>query len=177
MNATLWTSEVRIDSIGTLRLAASDRGVVAVGFADWNDALLLGPWLAGGAHTVAESNPVLERFADELAAYATGKLRRFASTPDLRLLPAFTARILELTAAIPFAATASYGELAARAGSPRAMRAVGQAMRRNPAPILVPCHRVVAAGGRVGGFTPGLELKRRLMTIEGRADDYFAASR
>ncbi|MBA3846765.1 MAG: MGMT family protein, partial [Planctomycetes bacterium] len=61
----------------------------------------------------------------------------------------------------------SYGRLAALAGNPRAARAVGQAMHRNPLPIVIPCHRVIAHGGRIGGFTPGTDAKRVLLAHEG----------
>jgi methylated-DNA-[protein]-cysteine S-methyltransferase len=78
--------------------------------------------------------------------------------------------VLRATARIPYGATASYAEVAAGAGSPRAFRAAGSALGRNPLPIVVPCHRVLHAGGGLGGYTGGLERKRALLSIErGRA--------
>ncbi|NQU05275.1 MAG: methylated-DNA--[protein]-cysteine S-methyltransferase [Calditrichaeota bacterium] len=68
---------------------------------------------------------------------------------------------------VPFGETISYGELAKRAGSPRAARAVGAAMARNPIPILVPCHRVITSSGKLGGFGGGLDMKRWLLRHEG----------
>lgn len=80
---------------------------------------------------------------------------------------AFQRAVWDAIKRIPPGRTCSYGELAARIGRPRAARAVGQACGANPWPLLVPCHRVLAADGTVGGFSAGLEWKRRLLQIEG----------
>jgi len=104
--------------------------------------------------------------ARQLTEYFNGTRRTF----DLPLDPAgtpFQKRVLMELAQVPFGETLTYGELAARAGSPGASRAVGSVMAKNPLPIVIPCHRVLAAGGRIGGFTGGLDLKRMLLTIEG----------
>jgi methylated-DNA-[protein]-cysteine S-methyltransferase len=88
---------------------------------------------------------------------------------DARGLPPFHAVVYEALRRVPSGATVSYGELAARVGSPGASRAVGQAVGKNPWPVVVPCHRVLAVGGRPGGFSApgGVETKRRLLAIEG----------
>lgn len=88
---------------------------------------------------------------------------------DLSRCSAFHRRIYELARTIPLGETLSYGELAARAGNPRAARAVGQAMAHNPFPLLVPCHRVLASNGGAGGFSApgGVGTKFRLLRIEG----------
>ena len=80
----------------------------------------------------------------------------------------FSHRVYETARTIPPGSTISYGELAAQMGSPRSARAVGQALGRNPFPIVVPCHRVFAAGGKVGGFsaTGGTRTKLRLLSLE-----------
>jgi len=80
---------------------------------------------------------------------------------------AFEQRVYRALLQVEFGRLITYGELAAQAGRPGAARAVGQAMGRNPWPIFVPCHRVVAAGGRVGGFSAGPEWKARLLEHEG----------
>ncbi len=87
---------------------------------------------------------------------------------DLDWCPAFDRRIYELLREVPTGATVTYGELAARAGAPGAARAVGMAMGRNPVPIIVPCHRVLAASGRSGGFSApgGVTTKFRILQIE-----------
>jgi methylated-DNA-[protein]-cysteine S-methyltransferase len=88
---------------------------------------------------------------------------------DLTQVTPFCRRIYAAARAIPAGATLTYGELAARAGKPGAARAVGQAMARNPFPLIVPCHRVMAAGGKAGGFSAhgGVGTKFRLLRIEG----------
>jgi len=88
---------------------------------------------------------------------------------DMEGVPAFHRRVYEVTRTIPPGATLSYGDVAARAGAPGAARAVGQALRRNPFAIVVPCHRVLAAGGKVGGFSAdgGISTKLRMLSIEG----------
>jgi O-6-methylguanine DNA methyltransferase len=84
-----------------------------------------------------------------------------------RRLSPFTSQVLTALAAVPRGETVTYGELAARAGNPAAARAVGRAMAANLWPLLLPCHRVVAAGGRLGGYGGGLDLKARLLEQEG----------
>lgn len=109
-----------------------------------------------------------ERALTEIAEYLAGDRREFTVPLDPAALPRFPWRVLQTCREIPYGQTVSYGELARRAGSPRAARAVGQALARNPWPLLVPCHRVLAAGGGLGGFQGGLELKRRLLAGEQR---------
>ena len=113
--------------------------------------------------------PLLARAADQLARYFDRGLIEF----DLPFVPAatpFQQRVREAMLAIPFGETRSYGDLARSTGG--APRAIGQACGRNPIPIIVPCHRVVAAGGRLGGFSggDGLPTKRRLLAHEGPSD-------
>lgn len=90
---------------------------------------------------------------------------------DLDALPQFQRRVFEVVRRIPAGETLSYGEVAAAAGSPGAARAVGQALGRNPFPIVIPCHRVLAAGGRIGGFTAsgGTSTKAKMLAAEGVA--------
>ncbi len=102
----------------------------------------------------------------DLGRYFSGEPVIFTITLDLDGVPPFRRRVWQAARAIPWGETRSYGWLAARAGQPRAARAVGQAMAHNPVPIVVPCHRVVAANG-LGGFSGGLDVKRRLLALEG----------
>jgi methylated-DNA-[protein]-cysteine S-methyltransferase len=86
---------------------------------------------------------------------------------DLDPLPPFARRALLECMKLPAGTVATYGEIARRAGSARACRAVGNAMASNPVPIIVPCHRVIRSNGGIGGFGAGLEMKRRLLKLEG----------
>jgi len=87
---------------------------------------------------------------------------------DLRAGTDFQQRVWKALCAIPFGETKSYGDIAREVGSPRGTRAVGMACGANPIPLIVPCHRVVAAGGKLGGFSGGLDWKKRLLAIEER---------
>ncbi len=103
-----------------------------------------------------------------LRRYAAGENVRFAwSDLDLAGVPDFHARVYRALFALRRGRVIGYGGLARAAGRPAAARAVGQAMANNPVPIAVPCHRVVRAGGHLGGFGGGLDLKRRLLRLEG----------
>ncbi len=105
------------------------------------------------------------RLARQLDAYFARRRRAFDLPLDLDGTD-FQLEVWAQLRAIPYGATVGYGQIARRVGSPGAARAVGGACGANPAPILVPCHRVLAAGGRLGGFSGGLEWKRALLAIE-----------
>lgn len=162
----LATATVEVEPIGRLRLAASDRGIAALAFADTGDHLDLEPWLAAGWAATEGRNAHLDRLLAELARYGRGACA-FTVPHDHRFVPGFFRTVLDACRAIPPGATLGYGELAAQVGRPGGARAVGQAMARNPTPLLVPCHRVLAGGQRLGGFTGGLAMKRRLLAHEG----------
>jgi|SRR5580704_4061518 methylated-DNA-[protein]-cysteine S-methyltransferase len=110
--------------------------------------------------------PELRRALERYAQGQPVDLRPFKI--DLGPTTPYRKRVLETARRIPYGKTMSYGELAARSGKPRAARAVGTAMASNPITLLVPCHRVVAAGGAIGGFScrTGVELKQRLLDME-----------
>jgi methylated-DNA-[protein]-cysteine S-methyltransferase len=110
------------------------------------------------------AGPVLEA-ARQLEEYFAGERRVFELALALTGTP-FQRRVWVALAGIEYGQTISYAELADRVGSPRAFRAVGQANGANPIPIIVPCHRVVASGGGIGGYGGGLDMKRRLLAIE-----------
>jgi methylated-DNA-[protein]-cysteine S-methyltransferase len=103
----------------------------------------------------------------QLDAYFDGRRHVFDVPIDWRLVRGFAGDVLRATARIPFGAVSSYREVAAAAGSPNAYRAAGNALGSNPVPIVVPCHRVLHAGGGLGGYTGGLERKRYLLQLEG----------
>jgi methylated-DNA-[protein]-cysteine S-methyltransferase len=103
----------------------------------------------------------------QLDGYFGGTRRDFELPIDWRLLRGFRAQVLKATARIPFGSVSSYREIATRAGSANAYRAAGNALGSNPVPIVVPCHRVLHAGGGLGGYTGGLERKRFLLELEG----------
>ena len=111
------------------------------------------------------------RLVRRLQAYAAGVPAPLGDVPvDFGPLGEFQRRVLEQCRLIPYGRTMSYGELAAKAGAPRAARAVGNCMAANRLPLLVPCHRVVCSGGQLGSFSApgGTAMKRRLLAMESR---------
>jgi methylated-DNA-[protein]-cysteine S-methyltransferase len=110
---------------------------------------------------------ILENVVGLLARYVKGEKVEFDVPVDLTALKPFTARVLTEIRKIPYGKTASYGTIARRLGHPNAARAVGQALKRNPIPVVIPCHRVVNGDGSLGGFGMGLNMKTRLLSIEG----------
>lgn len=128
----------------------------------------------GTAFAEREAEPVLERAAHQLIEWADGRRTEF----DLPLAPAGTAfqrLVWDALAAIPYGEVRSYAEVAQSIGKPGASRAVGQANNRNPVAPFIPCHRVVAAGGGLGGYGGGLALKQRMLALEGVVLDGAAA--
>jgi methylated-DNA-[protein]-cysteine S-methyltransferase len=116
---------------------------------------------------VLESPARLDPVRRELDEYFDGHRTAFDLDVDWSPMADFQRSVLTATAAIPFGGHASYGQVAESAGNPRASRAAGTALGRNPIPIVIPCHRVWAAGGKLGGYTGGLERKRALLELEG----------
>jgi methylated-DNA-[protein]-cysteine S-methyltransferase len=102
----------------------------------------------------------------ELDEYFTGARHEFELPVDWRLTHGFGRRVLRATTRIPYGAVSSYKQVAAAAGSPRGSRAAGNALGSNPIPIVVPCHRVLHAGGGLGGYTGGVDRKRLLLAVE-----------
>lgn len=124
---------------------------------------------AGG--TREGSCPLLTDLQQNIRSYFQGKpLKCDWDIIDLGNLTELQQKALRETEAIPYGSVRSYGEIAERIGRPKAARFVGATMARNPFPIIIPCHRVIGAKGRLGGYRGGLELKRRLLQLEGAYD-------
>jgi len=102
--------------------------------------------------------------------YFSGRRADFPDKLDLNEATPFQHEVWEAARQIPYGQTRSYAWVAGQIGKPGAARAVGQALGRNPLPIIIPCHRVLASSGRLGGFSGGLEMKKYLLTLEKRAD-------
>ncbi|MFW6125948.1 MAG: methylated-DNA--[protein]-cysteine S-methyltransferase [Chloroflexota bacterium] len=122
-----------------------------------------------GAKEAAPDSAWFVDLAERMRRYFQGQRVAFEDELDITWATPFLRAVWEATRHIPYGETRSYGWVARWIGRPRAVRAVGQALARNPLPIIVPCHRVVASDGSPGGFTGGLELKKRLLALEARA--------
>lgn len=154
--------------VGELTLVASDAGLRAIHF----DAER---WPAVGGRSAGEvvgepigigDDDMMRDAVAQIDAYFAGQLRRFELRLDLGGLTGFQAEVCRELQAVPYGDLVSYGQLARNLGSPDASRAVGSACNRNRLPIVVPCHRVVAADGSLGGYAAGLEVKRGLLARE-----------
>lgn len=173
---------------GPIHVAATDRGIVAVEWltteAAFDEALArrLGGRVAAAKRGRSFGGRAFDRRERNLAAgvkavetFLAGRHSKSDVTLDLADRPAWDRRVLGVVAAIPWGATASYGEVARRVGAPRAARAVGGALGRNPISFLIPCHRVIAADGTLGGWGGDrwgdlghrLAMKRNLLLREG----------
>lgn len=119
----------------------------------------------GAMHEASATN--VSRIANDIRTLATGRAVDMTRYVDWDGITPFRRAVLEQTMAIPMGETRTYADLAAGAGSPRAARAVGRVMATNPLPFVIPCHRVVGSNGTLHGYGGGLELKERLLKVEG----------
>ena len=156
--------------VGLVFVSMSDRGICDVTFGESSvDGYLAR--VARWATQMERDRRAVAPALDEIESYFAGRRTRFSVPVDLRRTTPFTRRVLAATRTIPFGQVASYGDVARRIGSPRGSRAVGGALGRNPVPIVVPCHRVIAQARRLGGFTGGVAVKRALLRVEGHTVD------
>jgi methylated-DNA-[protein]-cysteine S-methyltransferase len=158
-----------IDSpLGPLVVAATPRGLVRVAYTESpTDAGVLEELARKISPRVLEAPARLDPVRRELDEYFEGRRGEFDLPLDWALTRGFASRVLQATARIAFGSTSTYAEVASQAGSPRAVRAAGNALGANPLPVVVPCHRVLRTGGAIGGYTGGVERKEYLLRLEG----------
>ncbi len=159
-----------IDSpVGSLLLAATERGLVRVAYAVQDHDAVLASLAVEVSPRVLRAPARLDAVAHELDEYFAGKRRAFDLPLDLQLAHGFRRTVLDHLRDVGYGSTASYGALATAAGSPSAGRAVGTACAKNPLPLVIGCHRVVRSDGSLGQYAGGVEAKRALLTLEGAA--------
>jgi methylated-DNA-[protein]-cysteine S-methyltransferase len=158
-------------AIGRCGIAWSERGVSSVQLPEGRDDDTRARLLRRSPGIPEAAPPAdVRRAIEGIVALLRGEARDLSDVAlDMEGVPAFPRSVYEVTRGIPPGATLTYGDIAARLGEPGAARAVGRALGENPFPIVVPCHRVLAAGGRTGGFSApgGVATKLRLLSIEG----------
>jgi methylated-DNA-[protein]-cysteine S-methyltransferase len=156
-----------VDSpLGELFVGVSDRGLCVISYEADPERQLERLARGFGSRVLRSARPV-DPTRRQLHEYFEGERRRFDLDVDLRLTRDFGRAVLGELARVPFGEVTTYGALAAKAGKPRAARAVGTIMNRNPIPIVLPCHRVVGASGSLVGYGGGLERKQALLELEG----------
>lgn len=159
------TDTLRLDSpLGPMILTATPRGVS-------------GAWFEGQRHEPSEvdmqnwtnnaANPLLQETKNQLLAYFAGQLSRFDLPLDLSAGTPFQQSVWQALLSVPASQTRSYGDLAKQLDKPKAVRAVGGAVGRNPVSIIVPCHRILGAGGQLTGYAGGVWRKQALLKLEG----------
>jgi O-6-methylguanine DNA methyltransferase len=153
-------------SAGPMFVASTDRGLAYLGLPHANGRGFQG-WMRRHARDMqSKAGYAPNRDAIiQITEYLESKRQEFDLELDLRAT-AFQRKVYEAVSAIGYGETASYGEIARRIGEPNAVRAVGAANGANPIPLVIPCHRVVQTGGKLGGYGGGLELKARLLALE-----------
>lgn len=152
---------------GWVGVAGSDDGLAALEFPLPDRESALTRLLESFSGNIVIDEQAFVDLTEELKRYFAGQPVSFSGALDQSLGTPFQRRVWNMVRSIPYGTTMSYSEVARRVGSPRAFRAVGSAMRDNPVPIVVPCHRVIGADGTLRGFGGGLELKRQLLRLEG----------
>ncbi len=151
--------------VGPLFLAVSEQGLCAVSFRSTEEAFL--QRLAARGFAAVQASERVRGALWQIQEYFSERRRQFEMTVDLSGQTPFQRQVLEATAQVPAGRVVSYGEIARRLGRPRASRAVGAALAQNPVPIVVPCHRVIGSDGGLHGYGGGLDIKEKLLRLEG----------
>lgn len=159
-----------IDSpVGALLLAASDTGLLRIAYDREDHDAVLAKLSSSVSPRILRDNRRLDTPARQLDEYFTGNRTTFDLALDFQLSKGFRRTVLAALPHIDYGRTASYAQVAATTGSPRAVRAVGTACATNPLPVVVPCHRVVRSDGSFGQYVGGSDAKRALLTLEATA--------
>jgi methylated-DNA-[protein]-cysteine S-methyltransferase len=167
---TIWYGSLPDTEVGPLLIAASRNGLVSIEFGQ-DERGFVRRLAKAIKSPVLKSQERVQAIAAQIDQYLEGSRQAFDLEVDLSALTPFQRRVLEAAGGVPAGVVATYGEIAQRIGKPRAARAVGQALARNPIPIVVPCHRVVASDGSLTGYSGrgGIETKAWLLKHEGAA--------
>jgi O-6-methylguanine DNA methyltransferase len=153
--------------VGPLMIASSDKGVCEIAFGDnETEAQFLHHLRTRGFRPVPNQTAIAA-VAEQLSEYFKGERNHFEVPLDVSGVSPFTQEVLKATTEVPFGHLTSYRGIAERIGKPAATRAVGNALGRNPIPVIIPCHRIVRSDSSLGGYTGGVRIKERLLTIEG----------
>lgn len=152
--------------VGSLLLAATPTGLLRVVYPTAGHDAALAALAGKVSPRILHAPARLDAVARQLEEYFAGRRHSFDVPLDLRLASGFRRAVLAHLVDIDYGRTESYAQVAAAAGSPRAVRAVGTACATNPVPVVVPCHRVVRSDGSPGGYAGGPDAKRTLLTLE-----------
>ncbi len=157
-----------VDSpIGRLLVAVTPRGLARVAFEDEDRDRVLAELASRLSPRILESAAVTDDARRELEEFFAGERTRLGVKVDRRLIQGIARDVLRATSKIPYGELSTYGGVAKQIGRPTAARAVGRALGSNPIPVVIPCHRVIGAGGALTGYAGGLDRKVALLELEG----------
>jgi methylated-DNA-[protein]-cysteine S-methyltransferase len=153
--------------LGTLTVAVTPKGLVRVAFADEDRDEVLEELARELSPRILESARATDDVRRELSEFFAAERTRFDLKVDRRLIHGIGTEVLRATSRVPYGSLTTYGMIAKRIGKPTASRAVGRALGSNPIPIVIPCHRVIGASGKLTGYAGGLHRKEALLALEG----------
>ena len=163
--ATIYYDLLEHTPLGPVWVACSPRGLVAIEY-DGSEANFRAYLAKHHKGTPARSASQVADAKDQVAKYLIGQIDHWDLKVDLSAITPFQRRVLEEARRVPRGQVSTYAEIAKRIGNPKAVRAVGQALRRNPVPIVVPCHRVISSDGSLGGYGGAMRSKRKLELLK-----------
>jgi methylated-DNA-[protein]-cysteine S-methyltransferase len=164
----VYYARINRSPVGALWVAVGERGLMAVEF-DEPEAEFRRRLERRVARQAVRADDRTIEARQQVLDYLKGRRRHFSLAVDLRHLTPFQRRVLQAAQAVPRGEVSTYGQIARRIGRPRSARAVGQALGSNPVPIVIPCHRILASDGGLGGYSGrgGIRTKRQLLQLEG----------
>ena len=167
-NNTVYFARYSAEDIGPIGIAVTSRGLCSIALRSSKFPEALGRLVAKRGWKRVASLEKTAPYFEQIRAYLLGQRREFRLSIDWDCIASpFQKKVLKALRQVPFGEVISYGDLAKRIGQPGAARAVGTALAHNPIPLVLPCHRVVRRDGSLGGFSGGLDIKERLLTLEG----------
>lgn len=152
--------------IGNIKIAITPKGVHYVEIVDMSNANFESKFRRRTGVTPVKDNTACEEAKESFRKYFDGQLQVFDLALDLAIGTVFQKKVWNVLQTIPFGSVRTYRWVAEQIGSPQAVRAVGNANGRNPIPIIIPCHRIVCTGGKLGGFSSGIKIKKQLLAHE-----------
>lgn len=172
----LYYDTARFSGFGSILTAATEKGICFLSFRSDAESEYVDQW-SSADFSVTRSKQAMTDAMRQLQEYFKGSRTQFDLPLDLSFASEFTRKVLSETRKVGYGKVNTYLDIARRMKKPTAARAVGNALGRNPIPIIIPCHRIIASGGALGGFTGGLTVKRKLLAVEGieiEGGDLFA---